>query len=208
MLTETIERDAVAAFFDERAAVWDARRKADDAILERILDLADIRAGLSVLDVGCGTGVLFPRCLARGVSRVTGVDLSAGMLAVARATHRDERIVLVNADVERAELPGPFDRAVVLNALPHFPSPERLAARLAALLESGGRVTIAHDLGRDRLNALHGRAAGGVSRELMSAEDLAAVLSRYFLVDAVRSDERSYAVSGVLRPSLGSRSFF
>lgn len=42
-------------------------------------------AGGTVLDVGCGTGVLAPHLAARGWPRIVGVDPSTGMLARARA---------------------------------------------------------------------------------------------------------------------------
>lgn len=199
MLTETIERRAVAAFFDERADAWDARRNACAETLDAILDLADVRAGHRVLDVGCGTGVLFPRCLARGVSRLVGVDLSARMLELAHEKHRGAAVELLNADAERDDIPGRYDRALVLNALPHFSSPARLAARLSGLLEPAGRFTVAHDLGRDRLNRLHAREAGAVSRELRGPEELAAVFAPFFRVDAAFSDDRLYVVSGTRR---------
>jgi ubiquinone/menaquinone biosynthesis C-methylase UbiE len=50
-----------------------------------LVDRARPRAGEEVLDVACGTGVV-ARLAAKSVGhgRVTGLDLNAGMLAVAR----------------------------------------------------------------------------------------------------------------------------
>lgn len=201
MLAVSIDPRAVASFFDERAATWDERRKANPEKLETILDLADIRSGHRLADIGCGTGVLFPACLARGVRSITGVDISGAMLAVAREKHRDKRIRLVAADIEGADFGRRFDRVLVFNALPHFPSPRRLAARLADLTEPGGRLTIAHDIGRDRLNAIHGDRANQVSLELIREHELASLLSAFFAVDVVRSDAELYVVSGVRKLS-------
>jgi demethylmenaquinone methyltransferase/2-methoxy-6-polyprenyl-1,4-benzoquinol methylase len=199
VLAVSIDPRAVASFFDERAATWDERRKADPEKLRMILDYADIRRGHRVADIGCGTGVLFPQYLERGVARVTGVDISAAMLAVAREKHRDERIELVVADVESAVFDHHFDRVVVFDALPHFPSPRRLAARLAAATAGGGRLTIAHDIGRQRLNAVHDRLAGSISVALVCERTLAEILDPYFDVDIARSEEHLYVVSGVRR---------
>lgn len=199
MLGEVVESRSVAAFFDMAATAWDEGRRADDHKIETILDLADVRQGHRVLDVACGTGFLFPYYLSRGVGRVTGVDISAGMLAVARAKHRDERIELVEGDVMEAGLGGPYDRLVVFNALPHFPCPRRLAERLAFLSGPDSRLTFAHDMGRSRLNAHHGRRAPGVSRELICERELAAFLSSFYDVDVLRGEDDLYLVSGTRR---------
>ncbi len=194
-----VDPAAVAAFFDERAAAWDERRAADADKLASILDYADIREGSRVMDVGCGTGVLFRHYLARGARSVTGLDISEKMLAVAREQHRDGRIRLIHGDAARADPGRRFDRVMVLNALPHFPCARRLVARLARFTEPGGRLTIAHDIGRDRVNAVHHRRARAVSLDLIDERKLASLVSPFFAVDVVRSDEDLYVVSGVRR---------
>lgn len=50
----------VIAFFNRCAPEWDAANIRDDGKIGFILDAAGIRPGCSVLDVACGTGVLFP----------------------------------------------------------------------------------------------------------------------------------------------------
>jgi ubiquinone/menaquinone biosynthesis C-methylase UbiE len=57
-------------------------RGAIDAVYERIAELA-ATPGRRVLDIGCGTGGVALACAARG-ARVTGIDINAGMLEVAR----------------------------------------------------------------------------------------------------------------------------
>ena len=79
----------VIAFFNRCAPEWDAANIRDDGKIGFILDAAGIRPGCSVLDVACGTGVLFPDYLARGVSRVTGVDISPEMARIATAMLHD-----------------------------------------------------------------------------------------------------------------------
>src|SRR3954470_23523743 len=57
---------------------------------EDLVDRAQPRAGEAVLDVACGTGVV-ARMTAKRVAhgQVTGLDLNAGMLAVARGVPAD-----------------------------------------------------------------------------------------------------------------------
>jgi 2-polyprenyl-3-methyl-5-hydroxy-6-metoxy-1,4-benzoquinol methylase len=44
-------------------------------------------SGKSVLDLACGTGVLLAKAASLGASRLVGVDISAGMIAVAAHQH-------------------------------------------------------------------------------------------------------------------------
>ena len=62
-----IERSDVISFFDRCAPNWDAEMIRNEPVIRTILDNAGIRAGIDVLDVACGTGVLFPDYLARDV---------------------------------------------------------------------------------------------------------------------------------------------
>ena len=70
----------VIAFFDRLAPGWDADMIRDDGIITTILDHAGICAGMDVLDVACGTGVLFPDYLQRNVGCLTAVDISPEMV--------------------------------------------------------------------------------------------------------------------------------
>ena len=192
-----MDKQSVIDFFNGAAADWDARLVHNDAKINRILDYAGICAGQRVLDVGCGTGVLVPDYLARSVAEVVGVDISPRMIEAAQGKFDDPRVRFVCADVETAALGAPFDRVVVYNAFPHFPDPDALAEALAARLADGGRLTIAHGMSRARIDAHHSGPANAVSRGLMAAEDLAAVLAARFTVDVIVSDDDIYVVSGV-----------
>lgn len=192
-----IETAAVQAFFDGLAPVWDSGRITRGEILREILDLADIIPGCKVLDVACGTGVLFPYYLERSVVAVTGVDLSPEMVRLALEKYQDPRLTVLSGDVEEAEL-GAFDRIVILNALPHFPDPARLLASLEERLTPGGRLTVAHDRSRDSINGHHERKASAVSLGLPPAEETAELFPRSLHVDTVIDGDRFYVVSATL----------
>ena len=195
--TTTIETDAVRTFFDGLAPQWDSGRVTQDGIIRKILDLAAVGPGCRVLDVACGTGVLFPFYLERGAAAVTGIDLSPEMVRIAREKHRDRRLTTLAGDVEEADL-GEFDRIVVLNALPHFPDPARLLAGLGEHLAPGGRLTVAHDRCRDSINGHHQRKASAVSLGLPPAEETADLFPLFLTVDTIIDGDRFYVVSGTL----------
>ena len=77
-----IDKREVIAFFDRCAPAWDAGMVRHEPVIEAILDNAGVGSGMRVLDVACGTGVLFPDYLARGAS-VTGIDISPEMARIA-----------------------------------------------------------------------------------------------------------------------------
>ena len=110
------------------------------------LDYIDARVGLRdkvVLDVGCGGGILAESMAVRG-ARVTGIDLAAKPLMVARlhlaetGNQVDYRNVAVE-DLAR-ELPGHFDAVTCMELLEHVPDPASTIDACAALVKPGGHV--------------------------------------------------------------------
>jgi len=192
-----VETREVIEFFDRLAPGWDAEMIRDDALIRIILDNARVAAGKDVLDVACGTGVLIPDYLARGAASVTAIDISPKMAEIAREKFPQENVRVLCADVEEADFGRLFDCVVVYNAFPHFPAPERLIARLAALLKPGGTLTVAHGMSREKIDAHHHGAAQHVSNGLMPAGELAEIIDRYLHVAVCLSDERMYQVVGV-----------
>ena len=90
-----IDTKEVISFFDRLAPGWDAEMIRNDEIVNTILDNASITDGKDVLDVACGTGVLIPDYLARGVTSVTGIDISPKMAEIGRASCRERVLRLV-----------------------------------------------------------------------------------------------------------------
>ena len=80
-----VEKRDVRSFFDRLAPGWDAETVRNEPVIARILDNAGVREGCTVLDVACGTGVLFGDYVRRGAAQVTAIDLSPEMAARAAA---------------------------------------------------------------------------------------------------------------------------
>ena len=194
-----IEKRDVIEFFDRCASDWDAEMIRSDEIIGIILDNAGITEGKRVLDVACGTGVLIGDYLKRNVESVTGIDISSEMISRARAKFHDKRVSFICGDVEETEFAEKYDAAVVYNAFPHFPEPERLIAHLSELTRSGGTLTVAHGMSREKIDSHHHGAASKVSLGLMPAEELSAVFGKYLEVTTVISDGDMYQVAGKKR---------
>ena len=195
-----MNKSDVIEFFDKYAPSWDADQIPKDKIINRILDNAGVGEGQEILDVACGTGILFPFYLERKVASVTGIDISHEMAKLAAEKHKDcENIQVICGDVEETRFAGQFDNVMVYNAFPHFPEPERLIATLASVTKEGGRLTIAHGASREQIDNHHSGAASKVSNGLMYADELKTLFDPYFEVDIVISNQEMYQVSGVRR---------
>ena len=192
-----MDKRDVIEFFDRLAPAWDDMQEDRDAVISVILDNAGVSAGQDVLDVACGTGVLFPHYLNRGVRALTGIDISPEMAKLAARKYADNPLVrVICGDVEVYPFDRRFDRAVVYNAFPHFPDGARLIERLSKLLSERGRLTIAHGFSRETINAHHTGEARHISNGLISAEALARLFEPWFDVDVCVSTDEMYQVAG------------
>ncbi len=193
-----MRKQDVIAFFDSRAAGWDAELVKNDTVIGKILDNAEVGGGMDILDVACGTGVMIPFYLDRGAASVTAIDISPEMARIAGEKFvGDPRVRVLCGDVEETAFDRTFDRIVVYNAFPHFPSPQRLIRQLASLLKEGGRLTIAHGASREAIDGHHAGPASAVSNGLMQADRLKKLFDPYFEVEVMISNRQMYQVSGV-----------
>ncbi len=190
-----MDKQAVADFFDRCAPWWDADMVRNEELICAILNNAGVRPGSQVLDVACGTGVLFPDYLKRGAC-VTGIDISPQMVKIAAG--KFPQVQVICGDVESVSFDRQFDCVMVYNAFPHFPDPKKLIGVLAGLVKPGGKLSVAHGMSRAALTDHHKRASQ-VSIELIHEKELAAIFSKWFDVDVIISTDLMYQVSGVRR---------
>ena len=193
-----MEKEAVKKYFDEHAASWDSEMIRNDEIINIILNNAAIEPGHKVLDVACGTGVLIPDYLKRNVASVTGADISEEMIKAARLKFNLPNVKFICCDIETTDPGEKYDNVVIYNAFPHFPNPEKLMENLSRVLVPGGTFTIAHGMNRSKINAHHNNSsAHKISNDLISADDLAEIMSEYFDVTFKHDSQQYYQLVGV-----------
>jgi ubiquinone/menaquinone biosynthesis C-methylase UbiE len=86
----------------------------------------------SVLDVGCGEGVLTARWARRlGSGRIVGIDLDDPKLQAEWATRRAENLEFMTTSAEQLPFAqNEFDLAAAIEVLEHVPDPERTLAEM------------------------------------------------------------------------------
>lgn len=191
-----MRKQDVIAFFDRLAPQWDADMIRHDDIIATILDNAGVKPDVDVLDVACGTGVLFPDYLSRDVGSLTAVDISPEMVRIARSKYPEDKVTVCCGDVEELDFDKQFDCIVVYNAFPHFPEPAQLIESLVGLLKPGGILTVAHGMSRAAIDRHHEGPASKVSVGLMHEDALAAIFRRHLQLTTKISTDRMYQVAG------------
>jgi ubiquinone/menaquinone biosynthesis C-methylase UbiE len=113
----------------------------------RAVQALGLRAGDSVIDIACGTGLNFPlieEVIGPG-GRIVGVDLTDAMLAQAQhriAAHGWSNISLVQSDAAEFGFPTQADAILSTYALTQVPECAAVIAHGAAALSSGGRWVV------------------------------------------------------------------
>jgi 2-polyprenyl-6-hydroxyphenyl methylase/3-demethylubiquinone-9 3-methyltransferase len=141
-----VDSSELAKFASRAEEWWDTRgpfrtlHEINELRLDYIATRAPV-AGMRVLDVGCGGGLLAEGLAARGAS-VVAIDLAPENLDAARR-HAEASGLAIDyrcADVEdiARAVPGEFDVVTCLEMLEHVPEPSRIVAACAAAVRPGG----------------------------------------------------------------------
>lgn len=137
----------MAGVFDRAAPTYDRIGEAYHAYFAgRLLDLAALPPDAHLLDVACGRGAVLLAAAARGIGRLTGIDVSPAMIELAGADLRAAGVTDVDLrvmDAEHLEFPDArFDVLTAAFALFFLPDPARAAAEFQRVLRRGGVVAV------------------------------------------------------------------
>jgi SAM-dependent methyltransferase len=141
--------EEVARYWDDKAAAWAREVRQGHDVAREFLNnpaflalVGDLR-GREVLDAGCGDGYS-TRMLARTGAHMTGVDLSARMIALAQAEERRAPLGIRYARASYTDLAlfagATFDAVVSFMALMDGPRFDLAMAECFRVLRPGGRL--------------------------------------------------------------------
>ena len=133
--------------YRKHAAGYDATAQRTMAMRRRVIEMLGLRAGETVLDVACGTGLSLPllRQAVGPAGRVIGVELSPEMIERARGRVAGagwNNVTLIESSMEDADLGAPFDAALFNYTHDVLQSPRALE-RIFSQARPGARVAIA-----------------------------------------------------------------
>jgi ubiquinone/menaquinone biosynthesis C-methylase UbiE len=140
-----------ASTLEAMAARFEARGKhpAFANMLREYLDAMQIAPAATVLDMGCGTGLAARAIASHSGFRgsVTGIDLSAHLVAVASRLAGDEgvsqRVTFQSGDVRRMPFAdASFDAVVAHTLISHVPGPLTVLKEAARVLKPGGMMAV------------------------------------------------------------------
>ena len=147
-ITGNIDREEQRKFDSIAASWWDpdgesrALHDLNPARLAFITERVDLK-GARVVDVGCGGGILSESMAGQGAN-VTGIDIAAKALAVARLHLHESGCQVdyqhVTAEAWAQEHPSGAAVVTCLEMLEHVPDPASVVAACADMLEKGGHL--------------------------------------------------------------------
>jgi len=146
--TTNVDPDEIAKFEALANRWWDKNSefKPLHDINPLRLNFIEAKAGLqgkTIIDVGCGGGILSESMAARGAN-VTGIDMGKAPLEVARL-HSIDSGITVNYQQSTAESmaqthPEKFDVVTCLEMLEHVPHPSQIVAACSQMVKPGGHL--------------------------------------------------------------------
>lgn len=184
--------DYVEKTFDSFAASFDAKLaqlgyQAPELVVQALMARMDTsRTGLSVLDAGCGTGLCGPLIKPR-VARLTGVDLSSGMLAKAEARGCYDTLTQAELTGFLQQHPDQYDAVVSADTLCYFGTLDDVARAACDALKPGGLFAFTVEACDDDIpaagyriqhNGRYSHARGYLERVLATAGFRSAELTR------------------------------
>ncbi len=194
-------------FFDKLAPEWDANevRSTPERVFS-ILRKLPISKGMSVLDLGTGTGVLVPYLsdIVGTDGHVTAVDLSEGMLSRAKEKYGHlGNVEFLRLDFEEEQIPGVYDVVLLYSVYPHLHSPAATMEWLFKMnMSPGGIIVIAFPCDEKFINDIH-HERKSESDHLPPAPDLARMIDSWGLKAEVTAYDSDEYIIQVSQPKLG-----
>ena len=148
MKKNNLDQAEIAKFNDLAAHWWDLQGEFKTLHDINPLRLAYINQraplkGKSVLDIGCGGGIL-AESMAKLGATVTGIDMSGNLLTVAKLHQHETQLTIdyqeITAEAMAEKHPEHFDIVTCMEMLEHVPCPHSIVKACAKLVKPDGDV--------------------------------------------------------------------
>ncbi|PCH94880.1 MAG: hypothetical protein COB85_05130 [Bacteroidetes bacterium] len=150
-------KDAMDTYFYKNKVIQDLYWNR----LEKMLKMADGFQASTVLDLGCGQGVLLPT-LSKNYSKVSGIDLDTSIAAQIVEIYGLNNVTLSQSDIfNNSFSDNSFDLIFAPSVLEHFDDQHALFTEITRVLKPGGKIifsspteTLLYELGRKVFGAV------------------------------------------------------
>ncbi len=164
----------------QQTALTEGQLKAAEVEVPQLVQLLELKPGMTVADVGAGFGawtMRFSKWIGPS-GRVYASDIGAPQLAALRESVKREQlanVTVVEGAVSSTNLPAQCcDAILVRDAYHHFTQPDEMIRSLTAALKPGGRLAIIDFPPREKSDVPAGvranRGGHGVPPEVVQAE--------------------------------------
>ncbi len=165
-------------YFSEIGHDWDNIVGNDDErvrAIGEVFHMIDMAQNNTVLDVGCGNGVLIPiiQSYIGNNGKIIAVDAAAGMIETAKKKHEHFGNIQFRVDsIETIDLPeNHVDIILCFAVFPHIDHKEDALKRFHEILKPDGALYIFHMSDTRSLNDFHGALDAPVRGDLMPERD-------------------------------------
>ncbi len=191
-------------FFNDSAEAWldtfyknpeSGRHDLHQKAFDRLFSLVSLKPGDSVLDAGCGSGVLVPMVLERITQ--TGIlyelDFAEKMIEANKSLHKEKNIRFIVADAAEAPLGDEScDTILCFSSFPHFHEKEKAMLTLSRILKSNGAFVVAHFDSSEGIRKHHESCHAVMQDHLPSQSEMYALFKRAALSIKAFIDEPGF----------------
>ncbi|GAA0179580.1 methyltransferase domain-containing protein [Clostridium sediminicola] len=140
-------------------------------IMDKSIKQLNINKNHKVLDVACGTGVLYPLLMNIPVKKYTGLDISEKMLEEFSKEYNDAETKLGDFD-KQIKLEEMYDIIIIFNSIPHFENLDVVFENSRNNLKQDGKLSIVHGRTRRGLTEHHNKIGYNLGRDAIPKDDV------------------------------------
>lgn len=166
MITENIN---TRHYFNERASHWHENTQPDSRKIALVIAEIGLKPDQNILDVGCGTGVLFPY-LFKLAGNIFAIDFARCMAQ--QAKKNEDRAEVTCGDAEYLPFKSNlFHHIIAFQIFPHIQQKNQALRECWRTLKNNGEITIFHLNCSRKLNAFHATLPEPVNQHTLPGVD-------------------------------------